>query len=374
MTPFDAIRTQFPITEKWIYLNHAAASPIPLAAEQAMTNLVSDQSRNGTINHAQWSAEQTRVRGQIAQLVNADSGQIAFIQNTSDGVSTVAGGLPWQPGDNVVLPKIEFPSNFYAWQRLEHLGVEVRLVPTPKGYATIDDIRDAMDANTRLVALSYVQFSSGYRYPLDRIAALCREVDALLFVDGTQAVGALRIDVTNWGVDILAVSAHKWMLGPLGIGFACFSPRALKVVFPPRLGWLSVENPFDFDYRLRLSPDATRFEAGTENAVGIAGLGGTLDIIFSLGTNAIEERVLALTDHLEEGLRRRGLDIISPRGDRQRSGILIARPKNDPSTLLTQLEHAGILCSVRNGGIRFSPHYYNSYAELDFALEQLKDS
>ena len=375
MTAFDTIRAQFPVTEHWIYLNHAAACPIPLAAREAMTKRIEDQTRNGTVNHDRWSTDYERVRRLAAKLVHAETEQIAFIQNTSDGVSTVAGGITWQAGDNIVLPEIEFPSNFYAWRQLEHKGVEVRLVSAPNGYAAVDDLRAAMDSKTRLVALSYVQFSSGYRYPLSTIATLCREIGALLFVDGTQAVGALEIDVTDSGIDILAVSAHKWMLGPLGIGFSCFSSRALEAIFPPRLGWLSVENPFDFDYQLRLPKDASRFEAGTENAVGIAGLGGTLDIIFSLGPKAIEDRVLALTDHLEEGLRLRGLDIISPREREQRSGILSARPREeDPANILARREQAGILCSVRNGGIRFSPHYYNSYAELHVALKQLDSS
>jgi cysteine desulfurase / selenocysteine lyase len=203
----------------------------------------------------------------VAWLVGSRSQNIAFTQNTSFGISIAANGLDWRAGDNVVLPGREFPSNFYPWKNLAYLGVHVRTVPAPLGHAAIDDIAGAIDDRTRAVAVSAVQFSNGHRYDLGRIGDLREDRGMLFIVDGTQSVGALTIDVAAAGVDLLAVSSHKWMLGPPGIGFAHISDRAFDQLRAPVVGWLSVSEPFAFDYRLDLAPTAERFEPGTENVV-----------------------------------------------------------------------------------------------------------
>lgn len=372
MASIDTIREQFPVTRECIFFNHAAAGPIPVRAQQAMAALARDHAEFSLLHMSHWQERYAEIRAQAARLVCGKTEGIAFIQNTSHGISIAANGIEWQPGDNVVLPEMEFPSNFYPWMNLTHLGVEARLVPAPDGVASIDEIAAHIDPRTRAVAVSFVQYSNGFRYDLAKIGALCRDRGPLLVVDGTQGVGALCLDVEACAVDVLAVSAHKWLLGPLGIGLLHCSARAMERLRVPTVGWLSVPEPYHFTYQLEFPPDACRFEPGTENAAGIYGLGGTLDLIEELGPAWIEARVLSLTQHLCEGLARKGYRVLSPRGDGASSGIIVFDSERQASAELHQrLSDANVLCSLRGGGVRFSPHYYNTEAEVDAALELL---
>lgn len=319
-----------------------------------------------------WRDDIERVRGQVAWLVGSHAENVAFVQNTSFGLSVAANGIDWQPGDNVVLPAQEFPSNYYPWLNLKSRGVETRTVAAREGHASVDDIAAAIDGRTRVVTLSAVQYSNGHRYDLSTIGEICRERGVLLVVDGTQAVGALRIDVEASGIDVLAVSSHKWMLGPPGIGFVALSSRALDQVQPSVVGWLSVTDPFAFDYRFDLPASATRFEPGTENVIGTVGLGGTVSLLQELGPAWVEDRVLDLTDHACREVTARGFMVQSPRHDHERSGIVIfSKTDVDPEYLHQRLTSAGVKCAVRAGGIRFSPHYYNTIDEIDTAIAAL---
>jgi selenocysteine lyase/cysteine desulfurase len=247
--------------------------------------------------------------------------------------------------------------------------VQLRRVPAPAGHASIDAIASAIDKRTRVVAVSAVQFSSGFRYDLDAIGQLCQQRGVLLVVDGTQSVGALTIDATRSLIDVLAVSSHKWMLGPSGIGFVHVSDRALGSIRPDIVGWLSVTEPFVFDYRLVLPNTADRYEPGTENVFGIVGLGAAISLFLDWGTQHVEDRVLSLTDHICDRLHRIGCEVISPRQEQHRSGIVIFKKAGtSPEDLHGLLTTAGVKCAPRGGGVRFSPHFYNTHDEVDIAI------
>ncbi len=360
------LRAQFPSTANGIHFDHASVSPISTWVADAMRSVTAEYVDRGFQND--WRDDIEAVRQMLAQLVGSAPGNIAFTQNTSTGLSIAANGLDWQLGDNVVLPEREFPSNYYPWLNLERGGVQLRRVPAPAGHASIDDLGRAIDERTRVVTVSAVQFSNGHRYDLDAIGDLCRRRGVLFVVDGTQSVGALRMDVTRSQVDLLAVSSHKWMLGPSGVGFVHLSDRALERVRPPVVGWLSVTDPFAFDYRLDLPRTADRYEPGSEDVVGIAGLGAAAALFLDHGTQRVEDRVLSLTDHLCDRLRSAGFEIASPRSAPERSGIVIFGSSAAPEYLHARLAAAGVRCAVRSGGVRFSPHFYNSEAEVDLAV------
>ena len=350
-----ALRREYPGLEGRIFLDHAAVSQISLGVARAMAEQTSAHVRNAKQATADAEAIFDEGRVRAGRLVGCDPERVAYIQNTSHGISTVALGLDWQPGDNVVVPALEFPSNLLAWKALATRGVEVRAVDVP--------LQDAIDARTRVVAVSSVQFSSGYRVPLRELDC----GDALLVVDGTQSVGALVLDMVRDGIDVLVVSAHKWMLGPLGIGFMAFSERAFDAITPPLVGWLSVNDPFAFRRELDYLPSARRFEPGTENASGTYGLVERLREIDALGIERIEATVLGLTTYLVERASALGLEIVSPP---ERSGIVLLRtPGADAAVPFARLEAEGIVASLRNGAIRISPHAYNTAAELDAVLQ-----
>lgn len=362
-----ALRDEFPTVGGAVNFDHASVGPISRRAANAMRHATEVYCTEGFQNS--WLDDIEAVRSSVAQLVGSSVGNIAFTQNTTTGLSIAANGIDWRPGDNVVLPEHEFPSNYYPWVNLGPRGVELRTVSAPMGHSTIDDLAAAIDARTRVVALSAVQFSNGYRYDLDAVGQLCRERGVLFVVDGTQAVGALVIDVERSAIDLLAVSAHKWMLAPAGIGFVHVSDRGLDRIRPDIVGWLSVREPFAFDYRLDMPSTADRYEPGTPNVVGTIGLGAAVSIFLEHGVAQVEHDLLSLTDVFCERLIACGHQIISPRSGHERSGIVIVRsPEVSAEDLHARLVTAGIKCAPRGGGVRFSPHFYNDLADVDAVL------
>ena len=198
-----------------------------------------------------------RGRALAAKLVGSSAQSIAYVQNTSHGLSLVALGVDWQAGDNLVVCAEEFPSNYLCWVQLAERGVEIRRVSALDGRLEMDVFRQAMDERTRVVAVSHVQFHSGFRVDLAALGDICTKSSALLVVDGTQSIGAISLDVSTTGTDVLVVSAHKWLMGPRGIGFAKFSERALNRVTPAIVGWMSVNDPLRFQPNPRLLAGCT---------------------------------------------------------------------------------------------------------------------
>jgi cysteine desulfurase / selenocysteine lyase len=367
------LRECFPIAGRVTYLNHAATGPISREVHAALR-------RQSEIHAFEYeSAGQVfepvyqRCRAAAARLVGARPDRLAFIQNTSHGVSLLANGQDWRAGDNVIVPEMEFPSNYLPWLALERHGVELRHLKLVDGRVTPEGLAAIIDARTRIVTLSQVQYFNGFRADLAAFAEIAHDRDAMLVVDGTQSVGAVAIDVDAMGIDALVVSAHKWMLGPLGIGFMAFSDRMFERTRVSQLGWLSVKDPFAFNREIDLPDDATRFEAGTENSAGIFGLAQRLAEIEAYTLPAIENRVMNLTDHLIDRARRIGFTIQSPLEPGSRSGILSIHHQDraNPAMVSSLLEN-GIHIGFREGALRVSPHYYNSEGEIDILVDALR--
>ncbi|MCP3468753.1 aminotransferase class V-fold PLP-dependent enzyme [Bradyrhizobium sp. CCGUVB1N3] len=362
----SSIRSDLPFLAKGIYVDNASVSPISrrvqIASEQ-YNNIIAEQLRDArTIAQPHFE----KGRALAAKLVGSTAQNIAYVQNTSHGLSLVALGLDWRPGDNLVVCAQEFPSNYLCWTRLAAKGVEVRQISSPDGTLSPDHFRQAMDRRTRLVAVSHVQFFSGFRADLASFRDLCSEYGALLIVDGTQSVGALKLDVEAMGIDVLVASAHKWLMGPRGIGFASFSSRALEAITPAIVGWMSVNDPFEFKRTLDYLPDARRFESGTPNAAGIFGLAERLAEIDELGIEWIEDRVLQLNELLSERALRQSILPVYRFERRSRSGIvLLEKPDIAASSMLAALNKDRIYASIRNGAIRVSMHYYNTVDEVE---------
>jgi selenocysteine lyase/cysteine desulfurase len=365
------VRALYPGAVEQVYLDVAAVGLVSTRVQTAMAAVLTAHGRLGIGAASESQPIIARTRALVADLVGGSPDRVAFTQNTSTGLALVVNGIDWSAGDNVVVPSQEFPSNFYPWTQLRRHGVEIREVPMVDGRADVDAITALVDRRTRVLAISAVQYSSGYRYDLRPLGELCRARDALLVVDGTQAVGALTVDADAVGIDALAVSAHKWMLGPLGIGFVALSERAMHRLHPSTAGWLSVEHPFDFDHEPRFAGDGRRFESGTENTVGIAGLGATIATALEIGRDAVETIVLDRTAELAERLSIAGLRLTRPADRASWSGILIATTGRDDASLHRRLLAANVRCSLRGAGVRFAPHYYTTAGDLEYVAEQL---
>jgi selenocysteine lyase/cysteine desulfurase len=295
------------------------------------------------------------------------------VQNTSDGLSVVAQGLDWKPGDNVVGANCEFPSNVYPWMRLASKGVEYRQAGERDGRVDAGDVLSLVDDRTRVVALSWVQFASGFRSNLALIGAFCRERDVLFVVDAIQGLGALAMDVTNDFVDVVAADAHKWLLGPEGIGLLYVSDRVIDRIEPARVGWTSVCDWINWSrYDLTYREGAGRFECGTLNMLGIHALGASLEVLLEFGREQVERRVLNLTDRLSSGLAARGYTLVSSRLPGEASAIVaVTHPSKTPQSIVSTLRERGILIAHRSGRVRISPHFYNTEEEIDLLLDAL---
>lgn len=359
--------SEFPVTRRWIYLNHAGVSPIPSRAAEAGCRELLRSRDEGASSPRSWLEGSNEVRNRFATLIGASSEEIAFIKNTSEGLSIVAAGFPWKAGDNLVTSNVEFPSNIYPWLRLETRGVEVRMVKARDGRVPREDLFAACDGKTRMIALSSVEFANGYRNDLAPIGEFCRKQGIFFCVDAIQSLGVLPIDVKSCGIDALAADGHKWLLAPEGIGGFYLSREVLEMVEPVMLGWHSVRNRFDFEnYDFHLAPDARRFEPGSFNMVGIAAFGASLGLLLEIGVERIWERVRRLTDRVIESAERAGYELVSPRNPEDRSGIVTFRVAGaDPQALWKSLLARGVVCSARSGGIRVSPHFYNTPEEID---------
>jgi len=367
------IRSLFPVVRECVFLNHAAVSPLSTRAADAIRRHVRDVEQFGNAHSAQWDQMAETARHAAARLINANADEIAFVKNTTEGISFVANGLRWQPGDNVVTTNVEFPANVYPWLNLRDRGVEVRMVPEIDGRIPPQRIEEAIDGKTRVVALSFVEFLSGFRHDLERLGAAAKRHGALFVIDAIQGLGAIRLDVKQCQIDFLSADAHKWLLGPEGIGVFYAAQDSLEKIDVVEAGWMSVVDRSNYlDYNLCFPPNARRFECGTYNAMGIAGLGAAIELLLEVGLASVESRVLQITEGFCLGLERKGAQVFSSRAENERSGIVTFRHPRRPSKEVWQrLRDANVIAAMRSDMVRVSPHFYNTEDEIERALDAI---
>lgn len=362
----DPWRALFPVTERVVHLNHAGVSPISLRVRDAVHAFVEAALHIDAERNRWWERRSEDVRWQCARLIGARAEEIAFVKNTSEGLSLVAAGFAWKAGDNVLAVDGEYPSNVYPWFGLRRWGVETRLIQRREGMVHVDDVAAAADACTRVVAVSFVDWLTGARNDLAALGELCRSRGWLLCVDGIQGVGAVPLDVHECGIDVLAVGGHKWLLAPEGCGFLYVSSRIADRIESVLQGWKSVDDPDTYlPYHFVPRRDALKFEPGSPPHLGIHALGAAVELLLEVGLPQVWERVLSVTEHLAEGLRALGAEILSPWAPQRRSGIVVFRCGKDAANLARQLNDRGFIVRVRNGGIRAAPHFYQTAEDMD---------
>ncbi len=368
------IRQLFPVTRNYVYLNHAAVAPLPLPVYERIEQHTRDVLKSGVVHFRQWSQAVNGVRQLGAQLINAQPHEIAFAPNTSSGLAVVANGIDWRAGDNLVTADCEFPANLYPWLRLRQAyGIEVRMAREREGRLDTEEILSLIDGRTRVVALSFVQYASGFRSDLATIGRYCRERDILFIVDAIQGLGALKLDVERDCVDALSADAHKFLLGPEGVALFYLSDRMLQRVRPTVVGWLSVKDPFDFsNLNQEYAIGARRFEPGALNTAGVLGLGAAIELILQVGVEKIEGYLLELGDYLCQRLAERGYRVISSRRAGEKSAIVCCQhDQYSAEDLCHRLDQQRIITTPRLGRLRVSPHFYNVREEIDQLIEAL---
>jgi selenocysteine lyase/cysteine desulfurase len=371
----DQLRALFPITGRAIYLNHAAVSPPPLPTIDAVQSQLRDVTENGSLNYRNWIAVKEQARKWAAEMIGARSEQIAFMRNTSDGLSTVANGLKWSSGDNLVTFRNEFPSNIYPWLRLrDSCGVEVRMCEERNGRIDLDELIGHIDRKTRLVAISQVQYASGFRADLERIGRATRARDALLVVDVIQAMGVIPTSVESELIDVAAGAGHKWLLTPEGVGVLYLSDRARERIEPTLVGWISVPDPENYgNFEQSWNRGALAWETGTSPSALIHGLEASLRLLTEIGVGRIASHLEQLTDHLCERLKGRDYEIVSSRKASEKSQILCVRHQGglNAMAIYAHLKSRSIMTAPRGDRLRIAPHLYNTLEEIDVLVDAL---
>jgi cysteine desulfurase / selenocysteine lyase len=373
MTP--ELRALFPVTERYIYFNHAAISPPPITTIRAVEAQLKDVHENGSTNFRSWLAVKERTRELLAGLLGARPEQVALVRNTSDALSTVANGLDWSAGDNIVTFSREFPSNIYPWLRMRDVfGVEVRMCEEREGRIDTGEFESLIDRNTRVVAISHVQYASGFRTDLNRLGRVARQHGALFVVDAIQALGAIPTDVEAEFVDVAAGASHKWLLAPEGVGYLYLSDRARERVQPTLVGWVSVPDPDDyFNFDQGWNRGTLAWETGTGPTALIHGLKQSLTLLTNHGIQNVANYLEELTDYLCERLNGKKYEVVSSRAPREKSQIVCIRhPGGMPAmALYAHLMSKHIVTAPRGDRLRISPHLYNTSQEVDELIKAL---
>ena len=370
----------FPVLREWDFFNHAGVCPLPRVAGDAFRTYAA-QAEAGAYLGTHWYAEIEKLRISAAQMINAHRDEIAFVKNTSEGISIVANGLDWQWGDRIVTTNVEYPANVYPWMEVvrtrgaklvmveeETDGNGARHVPVEK------ILKEADHPQTKIVTLSHVEYASGQRHDLAKIGAFCRDNGKLFCVDAIQTLGVLPLDVQAMNIDYLSADGHKWLLGPEGAGVFYCRRDLIERTRPAMVGWMNVidaQNYGDYNYTLR--SDAQRFECGSYNVPGLLSLRASLEMLKSLGAGATSQRVRELTDRLIETLKAKGYQVLSPRDKWQWSGIVsFASPKHNHEQIVLDLrkKHRTEI-ALREGRLRVSPHFYNTEEQMDRLAERL---
>lgn len=360
----SACRTLFPALDEQIFLNHAGIAPCSTRVITAMRTVLTEQAHLGSAGYRPWTERIAAVRRQAADFIGATESDIAFIPNTSTGLSLIAEALPWRAGEAVLVPTPDFPANIYPWQHLARRGVRVIDLPRRQGRLEVQDVARALVPGVRVLALSSVDYATGFAADLPALGAFCRERNLLLVVDAIQSLGVLPIDVKRCGLAALACGAHKWLCGPQGIGLLYVAPELRGRLVPPLVGWKSVVDADDFSLHFALRDDAAIFEPGTLNVAGIAGLGAALELLSEIGSARIRTQVARLVEQLAVGLEQRGWRLAAPRHGREGAGIVAFSGAAGSQELFRHLSANGVVVALRDGRIRLSPHFANNEADL----------
>jgi len=364
------IQAEFNLTDKITYLNHAAVAPWPQSTTTAVTNFAIQNNIHGATYYPQWNEVETCLRSNLASLINADSpDDIALVKNTSEALSMVAYGLDWKTNDNIVTSDEEFPSNRIVWESLANKNVylkQVKLENSPE-----EALIAALDENTRLLAISSTQYSSGINLDLVKLGKACKERDILFCVDAIQTIGALQFDVQKIQADFVMADGHKWLLAPEGLAlFYCHSKIRSQLKLN-EYGWHMTKDMYNFNAKQwEIADTGRRFECGSPNMLGIHGFNASVSLLLEIGMDKVEALLLENTEYCFSLLRKNtNAEIITPQTQGQFAGIVTFKHKViDNNELFEKLWSKDIICAKRGEGIRYSPHFYTSKNAIKHAV------
>jgi selenocysteine lyase/cysteine desulfurase len=366
------LRKLFPITEKYVYLDHAGVAPVNKKALEAAEKFLKSASGHAGFHYNNWLEQVEEVRKNFAELIASEPEEIAFVRNTSHGISLVAGGIDWNEGDSVIVYEKTFPANIYPWLNLESRGVKVKFIKSDEAVFKLTDIEKLVDSSTRLISISSVEFTSGYRIDLESLGNFCRGNGIYFFVDAIQTLGIVPMDVKRYNIDFLAADGHKWLVSPEGSGIFYCSNNVAGELNPLLLGWKSIVNEFEYEkIDFSLKTNALKFEEGSLSILGIMALGASLQLLQNIGIDNVKNEIQRLGDLIINMAKQRGFTVRTPADKELRGGAVSFRGDFDPDFLKEKLGLINIMVNSRGGGLRVAPHIYNTDKEINILFNEI---
>ena len=355
-----------------IYFNHAAIGPWSTPVLNRISEYASQRSSAHVENYKfvlEWNAS---AKQKLAKLLNAAPERIAWVDNVSNGINILAQGLEWKQGDRIILNDLEFPSNVYPFMNLKQQGVEIDFAKSRDGIIDVDDIAALINKRTKLISISLVQFLTGYRADVEAIGQLCKKHGIIFSVDVIQGTGVVQVDVEKSNIDFLSGGSQKWLMSSQGLSYIYITEELQQKIHQKNVGWTSVQNAWNLlEYDLTLKKNADRFQTGTLNSLGIAVFDASLELFQSFGINNIEREILSNTNYFIKSLDEIGLpSLLKNVVDKNRAGIVSFKHER-AGEIFQELEKRRIYCAVREGMIRFSPHFYNTKEEIERVIVEL---
>lgn len=368
------VRNFFPyLNNDIVYFNHAATGPFSSLVTTRLNNLLKEKSESKIDDYESFIKVAVETKYILSEMINCSPDRIAFLDNTSNGINVLANSIDWKKGDRILLNDVEFPANIYPFLNLKRFGVEIDFAKSDNGIVTAEQIIEAIKPETKLISVSFVQFLSGYKIDIEKIGNYCRANNIIFCVDGIQGIGALQVDVKKCKIDFLSCGTQKWLLGMQGLAFIYIDEEFQKKMIPGNIGWLSVENAWNLlDYKLELKKSADVFESGTLNTFGIYVFNTSLNLFKNYGFEKVESEVLSNSKYFISKLNQIGIKcLLSKCSDLELSGIVTIKVDNTEK-VFNQLSEKRIICSLREGLIRFSSHFYNTSQEIDRVVDELQ--
>jgi cysteine desulfurase / selenocysteine lyase len=370
----EQVRSLFPhLDTGQIYFNHAAIGPWSKKVLARISEYASQRSGEMVENYPFFLEKNAGAKEKLGKMLGATPDRLAWVDNVSNGLNILANGLEWKTDDRIVLNDIEFPSNIYPFLNLQRLGVEIDMIKSRNGVVDIEDIEKVITPKTRLVSISSVQFLSGYRADINAIGELCKKHGIIFCVDVIQGAGVVEIDVLKSNIDYLSGGTQKWLMSSQGLSYIYTTEELQKKIVPKNVGWTSVNDAWNLlNYDLTLRPTADSLQCGTINVLGVCIFEATLDIFLGFGMENIEKRILENSKRFISKLSEIGLDPILKNIPKKNIAGIVSFKHEKANQIFVKLQQKKIFCAVREGMIRFSPHFYNTFEEIDLVIDELK--
>jgi selenocysteine lyase/cysteine desulfurase len=369
----EKARNYFPYLKNGIiYFNHASTGPISIKVKERVEAFLKERSEENIDDYYSFKDVADETKEMIGEMINCQGDRIAFLDNTTNGLIWLAQGIDWKAGDRIILNDVEFPANIYPYLQLKGKGVEIDFIKSKNGIVTAEEVVESIKPQTKLISISFVQFLSGYKVDLEKIGKVCREKGIIFSVDAIQGLGAIKLDVENCNVDFLSSGTQKWLLGLQGLAFIYVRKELQEQLNSAPIGWLAVNNAWDLlNFDLTLKETAERFQPGTLNNLGIYAFNSSMKLFEEFGFDKIEKQVLNNSKYFINKLTKIGCESpLLSLPEEYLSGIVSFKSEN-AEKIFDLLSQKKIICSLREGYIRFAPHFYNTEGEIDKVVDEL---